>query len=144
MNHLQNTTRLRFSEPGGLLLVAAMVALGCPSSAGAQASNFIDLNPTGCKTLVYPPVAKSARAQGTTRVVFTLGPDGKLTRLEVAQSSGMTREHRLLDRTAVDHVASCTFEADPSGQARTLRVDYVWKHGLEDLPASSPQQQAPQ
>lgn len=79
----------------------------------------------------YPPAAQRAEATGTTRVRFTVGPDGRLLSSEVARSAGPTREHKMLDRVAVAKLSECRFTAgvDESGKpvGGVFEVDYVWK-----------------
>jgi len=79
----------------------------------------------------YPAAARRAEATGTTRVRFTVGADGRLAQAEVARSAGPTREHRMLDRVALDKLKECSFTAgaDENGRAAggTFDVDYVWK-----------------
>jgi periplasmic protein TonB len=78
----------------------------------------------------YPAAAARAEATGTTRVRFTIDVDGKLTKAEVVKSAGPTREHRMLDRIAVEKLSECKFTpgVDESGKPTggTFDVDYVW------------------
>jgi periplasmic protein TonB len=79
----------------------------------------------------YPPAAVRAEATGTTKVRFTVDAQGKLSNAEVIKSAGSSREHRSLDRVAVQKLSECTFQPgrDESGKAvgGTFDVDYVWK-----------------
>jgi protein TonB len=47
--------------------------------------------------LVYPPLARRRGTQGTTRLAFEIGADGRARGVAVAQSSGFA----LLDRAAL-------------------------------------------
>jgi len=79
----------------------------------------------------YPPAAIRAEATGTTRIQFTVGADGKMTKAEVIRRAGSSREHRLLDRIALDKLSECTFKAgaDATGKpvGGTFEVEYVWR-----------------
>lgn len=79
----------------------------------------------------YPAAAIKAEATGTTAIRFTVDASGKLANAEVVRPSGPSREHRLLDRTAVSALSGCSFRAgrdangNPVGAAFT--IEYVWK-----------------
>jgi len=84
--------------------------------------------PTGAD---YPAAATRAEATGTTRVRFTVDAQGKLAKAEVVKAAGPSREHKLLDRIALDKLSGCVFKAgaDENGQPTggTFEVEYVWK-----------------
>jgi outer membrane biosynthesis protein TonB len=117
-------------------LILSGVASGVAASPGDQPSSQ-DGAPTGCPKLSYPEVALAARAEGTTVVVFSVR-DGKAWKLQIDRSAGLTREHRLLDRAAAEHLARCSFSGINSDESRAFRIDYVWKHGLAESAASAP------
>jgi periplasmic protein TonB len=79
----------------------------------------------------YPSIASKAEITGTTRIRFNVGADGKLVNAEVVKSSGVTREHRALDRAAVSGLSACSFKAgvDENGKAvgGSFEVIYEWK-----------------
>ena len=79
----------------------------------------------------YPTAALRAEATGTTRIRFTVGPDGKMTKSEVVRRAGASREHRLLDKVAQDKLSECTFKpgSDANGKpiGGTFEVEYVWR-----------------
>ncbi|MEP7283392.1 MAG: energy transducer TonB [Rubrivivax sp.] len=91
------------------------------------------LNVTSCapRGSDYPSAAVRADATGTTRIRFTVGADGKLAKAEVVKSAGPTREHRLLDRVAIEKLSECSFKpgTDAAGKPTggTTEVEYVWK-----------------
>jgi protein TonB len=79
----------------------------------------------------YPNAALRAEATGTTRIRFTVGPDGRVTSSEVVRSSGPSREHKQMDRVALSKLSSCSFNpgTDENGRPTggTTEVEYVWK-----------------
>lgn len=79
----------------------------------------------------YPAAALRAEATGTTRIRFTVGPDGALAGSEVIRSAGPSREHKMLDRVAQTKLSGCRFVAgtDETGKPAggTFEVEYVWK-----------------
>jgi periplasmic protein TonB len=79
----------------------------------------------------YPPAAVRAEATGTTKIRFTVDATGKLANAEVVKPAGGSREHRLLDRVALQKLSECTFRpgVDENGKPSggTFDVDYVWK-----------------
>jgi periplasmic protein TonB len=54
-----------------------------------------------------------------------------MVKAEVARSAGSSKEHRALDRVAIDKLSECTFTAglDENGRPTggVFEVDYVWK-----------------
>ena len=86
-------------------------------------------NNPGCRP-EYPAVALRARAQGITRVRFTIGADGRLVSARVVQLSGTTPEHQLLDEAALAALSRCPFSAgvDESGRpiGAEITVTYQW------------------
>jgi protein TonB len=87
-------------------------------------------NASACKP-EYPAAALKAEVQGTTTIRFTIDANGKVASADIVKSSGPSREHRVLDRTAVQSLSGCSFRAgrDASGQPITAAttVEYVWK-----------------
>lgn len=84
-----------------------------------------------CEKPEYPAAALRAEATGTTKIRFMVDATGKVSKAEVERSSGPTREHRMLDRTAVEALSKCPFKpgTDENGKpvGGTSIVDYVWK-----------------
>jgi protein TonB len=79
----------------------------------------------------YPAPALRAEATGTTKIRFTIDATGKVAKVEVVKSAGASREHRMLDRVAVDKLSTCRFTPgiDENGKAvgGSFDVEYVWK-----------------
>ena len=85
----------------------------------------------GCAKPEYPAAAARAEATGITRIRFTRDAAGKVSKAEITGPSGSSREHRLLDRTAVDALGACKFKPgiDEAGKpvGAFANVEYVWK-----------------
>jgi protein TonB len=84
-----------------------------------------------CDKPEYPAAALRADATGTTKIRFTVDATGAVSKAEVERSAGVSREHRLLDRTAVEALSKCRFKPGTDEQGKpvggTTVVDYVWK-----------------
>lgn len=78
-----------------------------------------------------PRAAQRAEATGSTRIRFQIDASGKLVGTELLKSAGPTREHKILDRAALDGLSTCTFTpgADENGRpvGASFDVEYVWK-----------------
>ena len=89
------------------------------------------INVNACDKPEYPAAAQRAEATGTTKIRFTVDANGAVAKAEVERSAGSSREHRLLDRAAVDALSKCPFKAgiDENGKAvgAVVSVEYVWK-----------------
>jgi TonB family protein len=79
----------------------------------------------------YPPAALRVKATGTTVVRLWIDDTGRVGQSEITGASGPTREHRLLDKTALAVLAKCPFVpgADASGRpvGAELSVAYTWR-----------------
>jgi len=88
------------------------------------------INVSKCDKPEYPAAAARAEATGTTKILFTVDATGHVSNAQVTKPSGSSREHRLLDRTAVEALSKCPFTpgVDASGKpvGATTSVDYVW------------------
>jgi protein TonB len=106
--------------PGGLAAVAARRG-GTPAR--------IDM--AACPLPAFPPAARRAQAEGSSRVRFQVSAGGAVERAEVERSAGPTREHRLLDEAALRALSACRFQpgTDEAGRAvgAVAVVDYVWR-----------------
>lgn len=78
-----------------------------------------------CPQPDYPAAALRAMATGSTTIRLRVGGDGQVVGGDIAVPSGPTREHRLLDGTAVDTFTLCRFPA--TGLARTLSLRFNWR-----------------
>jgi protein TonB len=90
-------------------------------------------NLNACKPTAsdYPAAAVRNETTGTTKIRFRVDASGKLAGVELVRSSGPSREHKQLDRAAMDTLSKCAFTpgADENGHAvgASFDVDYVWK-----------------
>ena len=74
---------------------------------------------------IYPEIPKSQGIQGTAIVLVTVGPDGNVISLSIAQSTG----NRLLDAAALDAARSSKFQApevDGHPATQTYRIVYTF------------------
>jgi protein TonB len=82
-------------------------------------------DPASCKP-EYPRNSLRNEEQGVSRVVITVGADGKVLDSQVAKSSGF----RALDVAAKNAFSQCAFKPgtiDGKPQQTLLTIDYVWK-----------------
>lgn len=119
--------------PQEVKISPAAPAVQAPPAPPARAARpaIADINACAPKGSDYPLAAARANATGTTRVRFTVDANGKLAgRPEVVKSAGPSREHRLLDRVAVDKLSECSFKPgiDENGHPAggTFEFEYVW------------------
>ena len=79
----------------------------------------------------YPEAAVRAQATGVSRLRFTIDARGNVVTAEIIQSSGPTREHRMLDNSAKFALATCPIKpaVDANGVpvASTVELTYTWK-----------------
>lgn len=88
-----------------------------------------------CPRPEYPPAAVRAGAKGTTKVRLHVDEAGRVAEVALERASGETREHRLLDRAALEAFKGCNFV--PGGTAAWTRFDYVWNLTEDPVPQSS-------
>ena len=108
--------------------VAAPVA--APPAPRAQAVPArIDVST--CEKPEYPAAALRADATGISKIRFTVDATVMVSKAEIERSAGASREHRLLDRSAIEALSKCRFKpgVDEGGKpiGGTTVVDYVWK-----------------
>lgn len=75
-----------------------------------------------CKPVDYPLAALRAEAVGSTYVTVTIGQTGYPTSTTITRSAGNSREHKLLDSTAAQHIWGCRYL-----DTGTFTVEYVWR-----------------
>ena len=78
----------------------------------------------------YPAVAQRAGATGTTLIRFSVDAMGRISGSQILQSSGPTRENRLMDKAAAEALAQCPVQVGTDDMGRpvgtTTDVQYVW------------------
>lgn len=84
-----------------------------------------------CARPEYPAGAARAEATGASVIAAFVDLNGRVTQARVERSSGPTREHKLLDRAALEAIASsCKFKpgtVDGKPEPLWTQVEYVWK-----------------
>ena len=88
------------------------------------------INVGACEKPEYNRQARAAEAQGAVTILYTMDTTGVINEATVEKSSGPTREHKMLDRLALDAVRACkgrpgTLDGKP--EKLTSRITYVWK-----------------
>ena len=106
-----------------------VVAVVAPPRAPVRTEPALGFGTT-CDKPEYNRQARSAETQGVSTILFTMDTNGVINEATVEKSSGPTREHKMLDRLALDAVRACkgkpgTLDGKP--EKLTARVSYVWK-----------------
>ncbi|MBI3368318.1 MAG: energy transducer TonB [Burkholderiales bacterium] len=110
-------------------IAPAPTAPPAPVAVRAAVAAKIDMG--SCDKPEYPAAAARAEATGITKIRFNVDGTGKVSSSELLAGSGGSREHRLLDRTAVEALSKCRFKpgtdehGKPTGGVSI--VEYVWK-----------------
>jgi protein TonB len=112
------------APPPAPVVVAAPPAPPAPPARVAPKLNF-----NACDKPEYPRAARSAEAQGLVVVTYTMDITGVISDAKVEKSSGVSREHRLLDRATLEAVLACkgtpgTVDGKP--EKLSGRVEYNW------------------
>jgi protein TonB len=107
---------------------AAPAAPPAPPAAPARTAPKLDFN--ACAKPEYNAAARRADAQGTVVVIYTMDTNGTISEAHVEKSSGMSREHKMLDRMTLEAVQACkgtpgTLDGKP--EKLTGRIEYVWR-----------------
>ena len=110
---------------------APAVAASAPPAprAPARTEPRIDFQ-NACERPEYNAAARRAEAQGSTTILFTMDTTGQISEATVEKSSGASREHKMLDRLALEAVRNCkgtpgTVDGKP--EKLTSRITYVWR-----------------
>ncbi len=109
-------------------VVTAPAAPPAPPAAPARTAPKLDFN--ACAKPEYNAAARRADAQGTVVVVYTMDTTGTISDARVEKSSGMSREHKMLDRMTLEAVQACkgtpgTLDGKP--EKLSGRIEYVWR-----------------
>lgn len=125
-----NPTRVPRFRPvlHGPMLVLWLASLsGCetaPAPTEPLPPRAADFRSARC---TWPQALQPAIVGGTTRLQYTVGPTGQVSRVKVVQSSGDTAEHKRLDRLAFNYVSSCVWPSSPgtAPAQQTTSIDWV-------------------
>jgi protein TonB len=103
-------------------------APAAPPAPPVRTAPKLDFN--ACAKPEYNAATRRADAQGTVVVTYTMDTSGAISEARVEKSSGMSREHKMLDRMTLDAVQGCkgtpgTVDGKP--EKLTGRIEYVWK-----------------
>ena len=115
-------------EPAAPQVVTAPPTPPAPPAAPVRTSPKLDFN--ACAKPEYNAATRRADAQGTVFVTYTMDTSGAISEARVEKSSGVSREHKMLDRMTLDAVQNCkgtpgTLDGKP--EKLSARIEYVWK-----------------
>jgi len=84
-----------------------------------------------CEEPQFPAAALRAEATGVTKIRFTVDANGAVSKVDLERSAGGSREHKALDRAAIDALSKCRFkpgtDANGNPAGAFAIVEYVWK-----------------
>jgi protein TonB len=83
-----------------------------------------------CEKPSYPRNARRSQAEGDTVISYTMDTTGVISEAKIERSSGMTREHRELDRAALEAVLACKGTPGSLGgkpEKLSGTITYGWK-----------------
>ena len=87
------------------------------------------VNFSACEKPEYPRQARAANAEGLVVVIYTMDVNGVISDAKIEKSSGVSREHRMLDRATLDAVMACKGTPgtiDGKAEKLTGRIEYNW------------------
>jgi periplasmic protein TonB len=112
-------------------VITAPPAPPAPPAPAARVARPAQLNVSSCDKPEYPTAARRAEATGSTHIRFTVDESGKVTKAELLKPSGSSREHRAMDKAAIDSLSICSFKpgVDENGKpvGGQTTVVYDWK-----------------
>jgi protein TonB len=99
-----------------------------PPAPPVRTAPKLDFN--ACAKPEYNAATRRADAQGTVIVGYTMDTSGAISEARIEKSSGVSREHKMLDRMTLEAVQGCkgtpgTVDGKP--EKLTGRIEYVWK-----------------
>ena len=109
---------------------APQVAVAPPAPPAPPVRTAPKLDFNACAKPEYNAATRRADAQGTVVVTYTMDINGSISEARVEKSSGMSREHKMLDRMTLEAVQGCkgtpgTVDGKP--EKLSGRIEYVWK-----------------
>jgi len=124
------TTTTVVPPPAPPMVIAPPAPEAPPVAAAGPAATPAVINVSACDKPEYPISAARSEATGTTRIRFTVDATGRASQATVERSSGSTREHKLLDRTAVEALSKCPFKPGTDANGKPVGanaiVEYRW------------------
>jgi protein TonB len=120
--------RIEPAAPAVVTAPPAPPAPAAPPAAPVRTSPKLDFN--ACAKPEYNAATRRAEAQGSVIVAYTMDTSGVISDARVEKSSGVTREHKMLDRMTLEAVQACkgtpgTLDGKP--EKLSARIEYVWK-----------------
>jgi TonB family protein len=111
----------------GALSLAVLAALQAAPAAAQTAPMPMPAPPSArkpCAGPAYPREAIRYELEGITTLRFHLAPDGRVTDVQIAKSSGWA----LLDDASIRTIQACSFTPEQAARAKgdALPVQYVW------------------
>ena len=109
-------------------VVAAPAAPPAPPAPPVRVAPKLDFNV--CEKPSYPRNARRSSAEGDTVISYTMDTSGAISDAKIERPSGMTREHRELDRAALEAVLACKgVPGSLGGKPEKLSgtITYGWK-----------------
>jgi protein TonB len=110
-------------------VIAAPPAPPAPPAPSRATAARIDFS--NCEKPEYPPKARQAEATGVTRIRFSIDESGNVVKAEITGASGSSREHRMLDKQAVEALSVCRFRPGTDENGKPVgafsNVEYVWR-----------------
>jgi periplasmic protein TonB len=104
------------------------IAPPAPPAPPVRTAPKLDFN--ACTKPEYNAATRRADAQGTVIVSYTMDTSGAISEARIEKSSGVSREHKMLDRMTLEAVQGCKGSpgtVDGKPEKLTGRIEYVWK-----------------
>ncbi len=117
-------------EPAAPVVAAPAPAPAPPAPPAPPVRIAPKLDFSACEKPSYPRRARQSQAEGETVITYTMDTTGTISEAKIERSSGMSREHRELDRAALEAVLACKGTAGSvGGKPEKLNgtITYVWK-----------------
>ena len=93
-----------------VIAAVTMVSSVAQSAASSEGrSKVVMFDNYVCDRLEYPVPSLRVQAQGVVRMRFSVLDDGSIVDVQVVQSAGDSREHRLLDLVSKRQLESCRY-----------------------------------
>lgn len=106
----------------------ALVAMNATAQTAPSTLEF-PLGKSGffCEEPYYPNASLRARAQGASTIRYTVNDRSEIVHAVILVSAGDTREHKLLDRSALAMVRSCRYKADGTAAPGSFDFEQRWR-----------------